>query len=338
MPYTIKDFAYKIAHSESPETLASSLDTPWENNAFDNYDASKSLGKSRHLSAATKLWSSTTNKLLITELLSNCIEKTPHKVGVFLAVENINLEDDFVFDLCAKNYGPDYVSPLQAPNTLANVVGSHFARFSGAQGPNCTISAGQSSGLQALDLAALNLDNTAIDIAIIGGVEVKSNYHTRLNVESRDVAVSCVITAASDQDTFIFYPPSFQTLAVITEDAIAKKIASSIATHLKHTQIDIVCCISANNSINEESLHSAIASQNISQCLMVSDRLFGKGESCNALILMALAKEIMDSDGVINCDFLTPALLGHCPETIRTMAIVTVDSSGQIAVLILEKT
>jgi hypothetical protein len=59
------------------------------------------------------LWSSAVNKLLTGNLLTDTLSRSPEKIGVFLAVENINLEDDFIFDLCAKNYGSDYVIPLK---------------------------------------------------------------------------------------------------------------------------------------------------------------------------------------------------------------------------------
>ena len=129
MKYSIKEFTYKVHQAESPQSLLSVLDEGFSDEKFTNYDISKSLGKSRHLSAATKLWSSAANKLLATKILADTLSRAPEKVGIFLAVENVNLEDDFIFDLCAKNYGPDYVSPLKAPNTLANVVVSYFASF-----------------------------------------------------------------------------------------------------------------------------------------------------------------------------------------------------------------
>jgi hypothetical protein len=47
--------------------------------------------------------------------------------------------------------------------------------------------------MHGLDLAMLSLDNGAVELAIVGAVEVKSDYHSRIDVASREVAISCLL-------------------------------------------------------------------------------------------------------------------------------------------------
>ena len=128
MSYSFDSVVFKAPSCDSSATVSDAVKGNLLTGTFENYDKDKSLGKSRHLSAATRLLSSTALKLTENKAVAEKVESAPRKVGVYIACENINLEDDFEFDLCAKNFGPDYVSPLKAPNTLANAVGSHFSR------------------------------------------------------------------------------------------------------------------------------------------------------------------------------------------------------------------
>lgn len=333
MKYSIKEFTYKVPQSESPKSLLSVVASGFLDDKFSNYDADKSLGKSRHLSAATKLWSSAANKLLTGNLLTDTLSRSPEKIGIFLAVENINLEDDFIFDLCAKNYGPDYVSPLKAPNTLANVVGSYFARFSGITGPNCTLSAGQSGGMHGLDLAMLSLDNGAVELAIVGAVEVKSDYHSRIDVASREVAISCLLAHADDNDDVVIYPPLLQTRPNITEVDIAKKIAEEATKHLGKSNVDMVWLAAGVNQLEQDQFATAIAGCGVSHSLLLGEKLFSTGESCNTLLFCSLANEIMKTDNK-SLNILKPLTLGILPECLSSVAIVSLDNSGQIAILI----
>lgn len=335
MKYSIKEFTYKIPQAESPASLLTVLAAGFSDDKFSNYDADKSLGKSRHLSAATKLWSASANKLLSGEFLAETISRAPEQIGIFLAVENINLEDDFVFDLCAKNHGPDYVSPLKAPNTLANVVGSYFARFSGMRGPNCTLSAGQSGGIQALDLAMLSLDNSAIELAIVGAVEVNSVYHSRLNVNSREIAISCMLAHADDTDNVVIYPPLLQTRSTISEDDVAQKISEQASKYLGQKNVDMVWLASGVEMLDQDLLATAIAGHGVSHSVLIGEQLFDTGESCNALLFCSLANELMKSNNK-QLSLLQPATLGSLPEQFKYVAIVSLDRNGQVAVLIQE--
>jgi len=334
MSFYIEGFVFKLPGIESPRTLQDVLASEHLKGQFDNYDATKSLRKSRHLSVATKLFSSAAIKLLEQEKLAKQLAEQPERVGVFITGENVNLKDDFDFDLCAKTHGPDHVSPLQAPNTLANVVGSHFARISSIQGPNCTISAGQHGVYHAMDMADLSLENKAIDTAIIGAVEVTSEYHRLLQPSLREVAVAAVIAQAGPSAAIVFYPPLMCTMPAICEQEMAQQIARQADKYRNRPQVDMVWLASGYDELEPDKFCTVLAAKNISQSVVLGERLFGKGGPCNPMILACLAHEML-SDPTANWSLLAPAILGGQPKQIRSIAIVSYDQLSQASTLIM---
>ncbi|QUJ70215.1 hypothetical protein KDD30_19000 (plasmid) [Photobacterium sp. GJ3] len=322
MNYSFDAIVFKSPGSESPAKLGEALNEQAFAGQFGNYDEKKSLGKSRHLSAATRLLSSTALKLTEHEDIALSVNARPHQVGVYIACENINLEDDFEFDLCAKNYGPDYVSPLKAPNTLANAVGSHFARFVGIKGPNCTVSAGRLSVFQALDAAMMHLDNGSVEKAIVGAVEVVSPYHSRLSVPGREIAVASALRRGHLEDTVVFYPPIIR-MAVNHEASIAQSVSELARRNLGGKPIDEIW-VSGQRLLNQERLLQKLQDAGLHPHLIVFSEEHFDGECANGLLLAALAEEK-----------LTEAASADDAQQ-RAIVILELDDHGQFSLLLME--
>lgn len=323
MSYSFDSLVFKAPQSESPASLCEAVKKNALSGQFENYDENKTLGKSRHLSAATRLLSSTALKLIEQEAVSKVVASRPHRVGVYISCENINLEDDFEFDLCAKNYGPDYVSPLKAPNTLANAVGSHFARFIGLKGPNCTVSSGRLGVFQALDTATMHIDSGAVDTAIVGVVEVNSPYHTKLSVASREIAVASAIRKSRDQDAVVFYPPETLMAAGDIAQSIAVKLSQLSARYLDGDDVDEIW-IARTPWVSKDNLVSALSDCGFTTHVVVFSENHLNGECANGLLLAGMAHEILANP------------TNELDVSRKTVAIVDTDESGQLSLLILE--
>jgi hypothetical protein len=134
----------------------------------------------------------------------------------------------------------------------------------------------------------------------------------------------------------------FDTLTVNVSSNKQQIIDAALANNLNlRTDVDgslgISMLASAGDINDSDELCSAIAAQNICHSLMISAHLIGDGESCNALIFCALAHELMTEGDSEQLQLLEPATLGPIPSQLNSVAIVTIDSMGQTAVLIMEK-
>ncbi len=336
MPFIIDEFVFKMPGIESPAPLLGTIGEKPAERQFVNYDANKSLGKSRHLSAATKLLSSTATKLLGHKSFQQAIESAPTRVGIFIAENNVNLKDDFDFDLCAKTHGPDHVSPLQAPNTLANVVGSHFARISSIEGPNSTVSAGQHGVYHALDMAELGLQCGAIDTAIVGAVNVTSCYHKILQHDQREVCVAARLSRAHGDAAVTLYPPLMRTLPDIDEEKVARLIALQARKHLKHSDVDMVWIANGLSQLDPDRFTTVLTTKKTSHCVVSGKHLFGNEGHCDPLILTCLAHE-MFMEETTDWSRLGKAMFGPAPERTGTIAIISCDEHNQLSVLIMVK-
>jgi 3-oxoacyl-[acyl-carrier-protein] synthase II len=99
------------------------------------------------------------------------------RIGIYDGSELANLEEAFQFDLSAKVNGADHVSPMRAPNTLANASASYFAIREEIVGPNVSVCGGSNGFVQALHLAKLHLDNGMIDFAVVCATDHLTYYY-----------------------------------------------------------------------------------------------------------------------------------------------------------------
>ncbi|HLG76098.1 MAG TPA: beta-ketoacyl synthase N-terminal-like domain-containing protein [Ktedonobacteraceae bacterium] len=95
----------------------------------------------------------------------------PDELGVTIGCNLVGLQAISDYDYTAIVEGPRYVSPMEAPNTLANAPASHLAIRLKARALNTTIASGQCAGLDALGYAAKAVREGRARQVIVGGVE-----------------------------------------------------------------------------------------------------------------------------------------------------------------------
>jgi 3-oxoacyl-[acyl-carrier-protein] synthase II len=95
----------------------------------------------------------------------------PNELGIVISSNLSGLQSISNYDYTAVNEGPQYVSPMEAPNTLANAPASHLAIRLHARALNTTIATGQCGGFDAIGYAAKALRERRARYVVVGGVE-----------------------------------------------------------------------------------------------------------------------------------------------------------------------
>lgn len=339
MKFTIIASSYKLFQPTSAPTLLPLREAHERLAAMPDYDIERALGrKTRHLNAATRLFGSTASVLLQTPRVRALLDATPERLGVYAAAETINLEDAIAFDLTVKTHGPDYASPLQAPNTLANVMGSNFASFGGLTGPNCTVSAGQSSGMHCLELGMLALAEGSVDCAIAGGAEVASRFHGVAFPGSRECAAAHAVTIATPDDRVVFAPPVVWTLgSAEPEVELARRLSATAQTDFDGLGLDAVVLAFGRDRIDAGKLQTALQSVCDVSAVLHAEALYGVGESCSALLGLGLASELLGKTPMPDDAQLDSAWIGaRKPARLHRLGVVGIDEHGQGVVLVME--
>ncbi|MCQ3830711.1 hypothetical protein HXX02_14825 [Microbulbifer elongatus] len=338
MTFAIEQITVKFPESIAADSYYDAIKSQALTGTFSNYDADKSIGKSRHLSAATKLFSSTARRLIADTEAKITLETDPGAIGIFFAGENINLEDDFAFDMCARNHGPDYVSPLHAPNTLSNVVASHFARFAGIQGPNCTVSSGQSGLAHTLDLAFLSIENESINRGIVGAVEVYSPYHQTLTPTPREVACGFVVRRCQESDPVrIHIPTIFTNPTPDVNNAVAAINQAVNGQNLPNGLDCLVITASSGFYGASKVLAAAMYASNSAQYVIDGEAWLGQaGECANSFLFAGWANELLSQNLQIP-EEAGPFLYGEPVTAPSTIGILACDDDGQHSLVVFQK-
>ncbi|KKT83177.1 MAG: beta-ketoacyl acyl carrier protein synthase II, partial [Candidatus Giovannonibacteria bacterium GW2011_GWC2_44_9] len=115
--------------------------------------------------------------LLVTAASSICMEDAKlDKVykeddfGIVLGSTFGSIDSISTFDMEALSEGPNYVNPMDFPNTVLNAPASRASIFCRAKGLNSTISTGESSGVDAIICASDFLRLGRIKVVMAGGV------------------------------------------------------------------------------------------------------------------------------------------------------------------------
>lgn len=335
MRYTVLESSYKLTRPGSvPALLPLPADGAAQLGQMPEYDQDRVMGrKTRHLSAATLFFASTARPLLDHRHIKSVRENDSSRIGVYVAAETITLHDDLSFELTIKSHGPDYVSPLLAPNTLANVVGSHFATFAEINGPNCTVSSGQSGGIHSLQLAAFGIDEGAIDCAIVGGVEVASESHQVVFPGSRETAVVHAVAASNGNDSVAFGTPNiFMAGGNAPAQELSRRLKDEALAHFGDVRLDAVLLAFGSHTVDGGALLSALSEAGVSDALLVCERLYGHGESCSGLLALGVGKELLGGAPVGEA----PAWQdGQAPGRIKRLGIVGIDEYLQGVALVM---
>jgi 3-oxoacyl-[acyl-carrier-protein] synthase II len=315
---------------------------------FESYNLHNHLPKKglRFRSESARLFCSNAFEAVKRAELGAMIQDKPHRVGVYHATELANLEDVFDFDLTAKNDGPGNVSPMRAPNTLANVASGEFTIQTGITGPNVTVSSGYTSGLTAIDVAMWHLEDSQTDGAVVGSVDVHSHYHQRLweaenshqeTPLSPEMAAAVILERADSARARNAKPICAIAATVAGHACLANQsqadqaIASIVKAQARlpdasECEIDalVVCCESSKN-ISEQLLSSwrkEVSAIGLPEIEVLS-RENEFGDNTHGLQGLARAIEMLNGSS----DLPGP----------RRIAVVALDSRGISSSLIIEK-
>jgi 3-oxoacyl-[acyl-carrier-protein] synthase II len=137
-----------------------------------DFDAQKYLGRRnlRPLDRTSRLVASAAQLALdasgwTTEM------RAEHELGLALGTMFCSVRTIAEFDRRALEVGPGYASPMDFANTVINAAAGQAAIMHGLRGVNTTVSAGVTSGLQAIAHAAEQIRAGRADAMLAGGAE-----------------------------------------------------------------------------------------------------------------------------------------------------------------------
>lgn len=147
-----------------------------------NFDPDQYLGNKglRFVADSTKLYCNAAYQSIEDAKLNEAVQQRPERFGLYDGSELSFVDEVFEFDLMAKVQGPDYVSPMKAPNILGNASASYMAIRTGITGPNFSVSGGATGSLQAIDMAVLHLQEAQTDYGIVSATDGDCALHDTL--------------------------------------------------------------------------------------------------------------------------------------------------------------
>jgi len=136
-----------------------------------DFDAKVFLGKKgiRHIDR-TSLLASSAAKLVMDDAKITHETYTEEDLGIAIGSTYGSIDSISSFDLEALKEGPNFVNPMEFPNTVLNAPASRASIFCNATGLNSTISTGVNSGVDAVIYASDFLRLGRIKAVLAGGV------------------------------------------------------------------------------------------------------------------------------------------------------------------------
>ena len=233
--------------------------------------------------------------------LRGLINTSPDRIGLYDSSELSNVEACFTFDMIAKNEGPDYVSPMNAPNTIANAAASQMAIQAGIKGPNVSLCSGAAGSLQALDVACLHLRQHITDYAIVASTEVINKYQTAIRMGERrntsfcssELGAALLIEKANATD----HTDPSKRLAVIKqfasgtqmqheskEELLCRLINKVMESTDNVPPVDLLIVSGGAHNINEKSFDHILKSHGFKAPLLYSEKEFGSGDNAGGIL------------------------------------------------------
>ncbi len=135
------------------------------------FDAREFLGKKgiRHIDR-TSLLASSAAKLVMNDAKITHETYREEDLGIVIGSTYGSIDSISSFDLEALKEGPNFVNPMEFPNTVLNAPASRASIFCKATGLNSTISTGVTSGLDAIIYASDFLRLNRVKAVLAGGV------------------------------------------------------------------------------------------------------------------------------------------------------------------------
>ncbi|OXA94826.1 beta-ketoacyl synthase N-terminal-like domain-containing protein [Flavobacterium hercynium] len=290
----------------------------------------------RFLNKATLIYCNTAFDAIHGRNLTKKIKKAPHRVGLYDGTELSNLDDCFVFDLTAKNQGPDRVSPMKSPSTIANAAASQMAIQAGIKGPNFSVCAGMAGSLQALDIASMHLRQDMIDYGVVASTEIRNDYQKAIRTghqnklnPSAELGISMIL----------------EHLESVEEDgrmplAILKKMYSethtdettSLETHLYEMlseiadsfYFDTVIISGGLSVIDTSSFENILGENNLDITVLYPESTFGDFDNVGGMLGIAYGISIFNDKNDYKTDH-------------DNIVVLSVDKTGTIIYALIER-
>ena len=324
------------------------------------YDPDEYMAKrgQRYFSDATKMFCNLSFQCINQNQINKTIELNKNSVGLYDGTELSNIHEGFIFDLSAKHDGPDLVSPMSTPNTIANAAASQMAIQSKITGPNFSINGGMCAALQALDVASLHLNDSIIDCAIVGSTETTSKYHQAIregenrvsnlpqsNEYGLSVALERVETAKENKQEIyglILGIISGQTYeGQVHENLIATLVEELlINTGLQISEIDMIMIGAGGHNINGTLLEKEIVTTlGQSSKIFFPELIYGNGDNAGGLasVLYTIGlftNELNEAKGFFDKGTMYKEGLTIKP---KNVIVATIDKTGYSVITLLKK-
>jgi 3-oxoacyl-[acyl-carrier-protein] synthase II len=187
MDLGVKKVGFAYSNKVGNEGFNEFMDLKNKMPQIQNYDPNSYIpvkGK-KYMSNGSKLYCN----LAFQCLLDKIEDYDKSRIGLYNCTDMPHLEDSIMFDVEAKQYGINGVSPMLVPNTLANVCSGQMAILSGINGINFTMSSGCISVANALIIANLHICENFIDAAILVSMEMASAMHSAIRQQRLNTSI-----------------------------------------------------------------------------------------------------------------------------------------------------
>lgn len=327
---------------------------------MDNYDPDGFMGARglRYFSNATKMFCNLAFQCMHQNNINAIVEQNKERVGLYDGTELSNIEDGFQFDLVARNDGPDYVSPMNTPNTIANAAASQMAIQTKITGPNFSINGGAGSVLQAIDVATMHLKDSIVDCALVGSTETTSKYHqairegekreTKLpasNEYGTSVALVRVETALeNNQEIYgiIAGVISGQTFENQTREHLIAQLTQELLLQngLTSSDVDMIMIGAGGHNISGTTLQS-----NFTEVLGTTPNLFfpesvyGNGDNAGGLASIIYATGLFTNQiNSVKGQFINNSIAATAtPINPTNVVVATIDKTGYAILTLVKK-
>ncbi|AZA53943.1 beta-ketoacyl synthase N-terminal-like domain-containing protein [Chryseobacterium sp. G0201] len=305
---------------------------------IEDHDPQKFLKQKgqRFLNKATLLYCNVAFHAIYKRDLKSKIDEVPERIGLYDGTELSNLEDCFIFDLTAKNQGPDRVSPMKAPSTIANAAASQMAIQAGIKGPNFSVCAGMAGSLQALDIASLHLKQGITDYGIIASTEVRNNYQESIrrgnNNQHRPASTELGIAMVLERRKTLS-EKGRKPLGVIkkihsethTEDfRIEVFLYHSISNMAALFNFDTIIFSGGTSAIDEATFEKLLRKNGVNKSVVYPENLFGDNDNAGGMLGIAFAISIFEGNNIYKTEQ-------------ENIMVLSVDKTGTMILTIIGK-
>ncbi len=356
----IVGLGYVSSLGSGREVFYNKVDQNLSTTKMDTYDPDGFLGKRglRYFSKATKMYCNLAFQCINQNKVNDVIELNKDKVGLYDGTELSNIEDGFVFDLVAKHDGPDLVSPMSTPNTIANAAASQMAIQSKITGPNFSINGGACSAVQAIDVAAMHLKDGIVDCAVVCSTETISKYHeairegedreTKLPIANEygaSIALERIETAIENgQEIYgtIAATISGQTYGKQEHENLLAALIQELITNngLTVQDVDMIMIGAGAQNVNGTTLVSEVSSTlGETPKLFFPEMIYGNGDNAGGLASILYAtglfnEQLNNAKGLFTKEGILTEGINVTP---KNVIVATIDKTGYAVLTLIKK-